>query len=141
MHLGHISIKISKNAGILSHLENEMPSNILLHIYNSVMLLYFIYCCTILGFTYQIHITNVFTIQKKALQIISYSPKYCHTVPILNNLGIHNIHQLIQYHTLIFMLQHQNKMLTNVFEKKFIKTNRFHTYENWNAQSLRSKYF
>ena len=131
-HIKHISIKSSKNIGILSHLRNELPSKMQLLIYNYLILPYPIYCCNIWGFTYQTHITKVFTIQKKALKIICNSPTYCHTMPIFKIFGILNIHQLIQYHGLIFIFERQNKMLSNVLRQKFNNTNIFHTYETQN---------
>ena len=56
------------------------------------------------------------------------------------------MYQLMQYHSLTFMFQHQNEMLPNVFEHKSIKTSRFHAFETRKeeekkkAQSMRTNY-
>ena len=123
-HTGHINTKNSKGVGVLSSLRNELPHKILLLIYNTLILPHLTYFCIIWGLTYNSHINPIFTTHKKALRIISNLPTCCHISPIYENPGLTNIHQHIQCHALIFMLQQQNNLLPNEYEEKFIIANK-----------------
>ena len=126
--------------GVISRLRSQLPHKIRLLIYNTLNLLYLTYCCIILGFTYKSHINKIFTAQKKALRLISNSPTYCHTSPILVNLGLLNFRKLIQFHALIFMFPRQNNFSNNLYEHTFNIANKYHTYNTRNSQSLRSDF-
>ena len=64
-HINYITIKISKGVGVLSRLSKELSYNILILIYNTILMPYLTYCCIIWGFTYQTYIDNILTIQKR----------------------------------------------------------------------------
>ena len=64
-HINYITKKISKGVGVLLHLSKELSYNILILIYNTILLPYLTYCCIIWGFTYQTYINKIFTIQKR----------------------------------------------------------------------------
>ena len=64
-HINHITKKISKEVGVLSHLSKELSYNILILIYNTILLPYLTYCCITWGFTYKTYINKIFTIQKR----------------------------------------------------------------------------
>ena len=64
-HINHITTKISKGVGVLSHLSKELSYNILILIYNTILLPYLTYCCITWGFTYQTYINKIFTIKKR----------------------------------------------------------------------------
>ena len=81
-HINHISTKISKGVGVLSRLSKDLSYNILILIYNTILLPYLTYCCITWGFTYQTYIDKIFTIQKKAMRIITHSPFECHSSPL-----------------------------------------------------------
>ena len=51
-HINHISLKLSRSIGILSRLKYYLPSNILMMLYNSLLVPHFNYCNIILGYTY-----------------------------------------------------------------------------------------
>ena len=63
-HINHITKKISKVVGVLSRLSKELSYNILILIYNTILLPYLTYCCITWGFIYQAYINKIFTIQK-----------------------------------------------------------------------------
>ena len=64
-HINHIATKISKGVGVLSRLSKELSYNILILIYNTILMPYLTYCCITWGFTYQTYINKIFTIQKR----------------------------------------------------------------------------
>ena len=51
--INHITTKISKGVGVLSRLSKKLSYNILILIYNTILLPYLTYCCITWGFTYQ----------------------------------------------------------------------------------------
>ena len=63
-HINYITTKISKGVGVLLRLSKELSHNILILIYNTILLPYLTYCCIIWGFTYQTYINKILTIQK-----------------------------------------------------------------------------
>ena len=80
-HINHTSTKISKGVGVLSRLSKELSYNILIIIYNTILLNYLTHCCITWGFTYQTYINKIFTIKKKAMRITTHSPFQCHSSP------------------------------------------------------------
>ena len=64
-HINHIVTKISKGVGIILHLSKELPKNILILIYKTLILPY---CCITWGLTYHTYINKLLNIPKKQLQ-------------------------------------------------------------------------
>ena len=64
-HIKQITTKISKGVGVLLSLSKELSYNILILIYNTILLPYLTYCCIIWGFTYETYVDKIFTIQKR----------------------------------------------------------------------------
>ena len=64
-HINYITTKISKGVGVLLRLSKELSYNILILIYNTIILPYLTYCCITWGITYKTYINKLFTIQKR----------------------------------------------------------------------------
>ena len=64
-HIDYITTKISNGVGVLLRFSKELSCNILILIYNSILLPHLTYCCITWGFTYQTFINKIFTIQKR----------------------------------------------------------------------------
>ena len=64
-HINHIKKKISKGVGVLLRLSKELSYNIMILIYNTILLPYLTYSCITWGFTYQTYINKIFTIPKR----------------------------------------------------------------------------
>ena len=65
-HINYITKKISKGVGVLLRLRKELSCNIMILIYNTILLPYLTYCCITWGFTYQTYINKIFAIKKYA---------------------------------------------------------------------------
>ena len=135
-HINHITTKISKGVGVLSRLSKELSYNILILIYNTILLPYLTYCCITWGFTYQTYINKIFTIQKKEIRIITHSPFQCHSSPLFKKTNNLNIFQIIEYYARIFMLQKLNSTVPNVFQQNIFLSYSYHTYETHNNLSI-----
>ena len=102
---------------------------------------YLTYCCITWGFTYQTYINKIFTIQKKAIRIITHSPFECHSSPLLKKTSNLNIFQIIEYYASIFMFQKLNSTVPNVFQQNRFLSYSYHTYETRNNLSIRTPLF
>ena len=63
-HTKHINKKLSNGEGVFSHFINELPHEILLLIYNTLIQSYLIYCCITWGFTYSSYNNEIFADMK-----------------------------------------------------------------------------
>ena len=140
-HINHITTKISKGVGVLSRLSKELSYNILILIYDTILLPYLTYCCITWGFTYQTYINKIFTIQKKAIRIITHSPFECHSSPLFKKTNNLNIFQIIEYYASILMFKKLNSTVPNVFQQNRFLSYSYDTYETRNNLSIRTPLF
>ena len=139
-HIDYITTKISKGVGVLLRLIKELVCNVLILIYNTILLPYITYCCIVWGFTYQTYINKIFTI-KKAMRIITHSQFQCHSSPLLRKTNNLNIFQIIEYYASIFMFQKLNSTVPNVFQQKRFMSYSYHTYDARNNLLIRTPLF
>ena len=64
-HISHIEGKISKWIGIINRIKYKINEDTKLMLYNTLILPYFNYCCSIWGNNYPSRINNLFVMQKK----------------------------------------------------------------------------
>ena len=119
----------------------HLPYNVLILIYNTILLPYLTYCCITWGFTYQTYINKILIIQKKAMRIITHSPFQCHSSPLFKKTNNLNIFQIIEYCASIFMYQELNSTVPNVFQQNRFLSYSYHTYETRNKISIRTPLF
>ena len=140
-HINHITTIISKGVGVLSRLSKELSYNILILIYDTILLLYLTYCCITWGFTYQTYINKIFTIKKNAIRIVTHSPFQCHSSPLFKKTSNLNIFKIIEYYASIFLFQKLNSTVPNVFQQNRFLSYSYHTYETRNNLSIRTPLF
>ena len=78
-HVNKLSNKICEIIGIMNKLKFQLPQNILLTIYNSLILSQLNYC--LLGWGYESK--HLYKLQKRAIRIIDKSPRFSHNNPLL----------------------------------------------------------
>ena len=88
IHSQKVHTKISKVGGILARLKRFLPSNILLTIYNSLLLPRINYCLLCWGF---INTKGILLIQKKSVRLITGSGYFAHSDPLFQNLNLMKI--------------------------------------------------
>ena len=89
-HIDAISKKISKVLGIMSKMKHTLPSEILLHIYNTLILSHLNYGLNIWGWKAE----RLLKLQKKAVRIITKSHFRSHTNGLFKKLNILKINDL-----------------------------------------------
>ena len=115
----------------------------LLTIYNSLIYPYILYGIPIWGNADNVHLKPIYTIQKKAVRIISNKDYYVentylreHSTPLFNNLRLLKIYDVFKVEALKFVFDSLNKTNPNQFHEYFS----FHTFRNVNTASIRNKY-
>ena len=89
----------------------------------------------------QTYINKIFTIQKKAMHIITHSPFQCHSSPLFIETNNLTIFQIIEYYASVFMFQELNSTVPNVFQQDRFMSYSYHTYETHNDLSIRTPLF
>ena len=114
-HIDHIALKVSKIIGIMYRLKFILPADVLLTIYNSLILPHFNYCHLAWGSNitagHKLHL-----LQKKAVRIVDHRHFLAHTEPICKRLRIVKIVDMFQISIWKFYYKLMNNMLPYYFE-------------------------
>ena len=105
-HVNKICNKMSQSVGIINCLKTTLPNNILLALYNTLILPHIHYCILAWGYDFK----RVYKLQKRVLRIIDKCPIFSHTDPIFikfNLLKVNHIFELNQ-HKFVFKCIHSN---------------------------------
>ena len=97
MHIQHVLDKISKHAGILYKIKNQLPISARITYYNSFVLPYLTYNIVHWGNTNSVHLNCLVTMQKRIIRTISNAEFLAHTSPIFYRLGILKLEDLYNY--------------------------------------------
>ena len=86
-HVETIIGKISKTCGILNKLKYRLPQNILLNIYNTLILQYLQYCAIVLANCNHSKLNSLFIIQKRAVRNICKLKYFTYTAPYFRKIA------------------------------------------------------
>ena len=95
-HTTNISNKCSRTIGVLDRITYFIPLIVRILLYNTLILQHFNYCIT--AWRYQCD--RIIKLQKKAIRIISISTYNAHTEPLLKNLILLKIQDILILQTL-----------------------------------------
>lgn len=133
-HTEMIAKKISKTIGVMNRLKHSLPSNILLTIYNSLILSYINYGIIVWGNKCD----RLFILQKKALRVICNAKYNAHTNPLFKSLYTLKIFDICALQDMKFCFKFHNKLLPLYFySSHFLTDNIAHDYETRQADDLR----
>ena len=107
-----ISLKLTKTIGVLNRLRYEYPEEILLTLYNTLILPHLNYCILLWG----ANTGNVHKLQKKALRNISNSKFLAQTEPICKSLNLLKAQDIYQLAILKFYFKLNNNELPQYFD-------------------------
>ena len=77
-HVNKICNKMSQSVGIINCFKTSLPNNILLALYNTLILPHIHYCILVRGYDFK----RVYKLQKRILRIFDKCPIFSHTDPI-----------------------------------------------------------
>lgn len=120
-HINEIACKTSKVIGAINRLKKVVPRNILLSIYQSMILPYLSYCIVVWGSCASTHLNRITVLQKRAIRMITGSAPFSHTDPLfqkVNQLKVQDIYKL-QIANFMFSYLHNlvPKFLENCFRE------------------------
>ena len=124
-HITNISNKITKTMGIMNRIKKSIPQQILNLMYNSLILPHIYFCITAWGFK----CNRIFTLQKKALRIITKSKFNSHTEPLFRELSILKVEHIFQMQCLNLYYNVINERTPDFFSKMFKLKSRMHSHE------------
>ena len=133
IHITSTCKKISRCIGILGKVSNALSQNILLLLYNAIVLPHLHYGILLWGSTSKSHIDQLFILQKKALKIVFKLPKLTPTVYLFQSKRILTIYQLHDLYCGIFMFKFQNSLLPTCFRNYFTQNVRIHDHQTRNT--------
>ena len=85
--IGHVSLKVSRVTGVLYRLKHIYPHEVLLTLYNTLILPHLSYCILVRGSKIQTN-QGLHLLQKKAVRIITIKDYIAHTEPLCKLLNI-----------------------------------------------------
>ena len=133
VHVQTIQKKIAKTVGVMSRLKHVVPHNVLKTLYNSLIFPYLNY--GILAWGTWAH--KLFTLQKKAIRIITNSKYNAHTDPLFKALKILKVKDICTHQEYKFLFKFHNKTLPWYFCHEMITVHsQLHSYDTRGAQNF-----
>lgn len=120
-HINNIGNKISRATGIMNKLKNFLPQNILLTLYNSLILPHIYYGILVWGFGAK----RIYKLQKKAVRIICNKRYNAHTSELFKCLKILKVNDVLNYKCLRFYNRYNHNLVpiyfTDIFNPVFLQ--------------------
>ena len=135
-HIGYISLKISKNIGVLYKISWFVPSKILLLLYYSLIYPYLIYCNFIWCTNYKSRTLSLAILQNRVLKIIFRLPFSSSVEPAATN--VLSIDQICIYQSLLFMYRYHNNLLPHTLSNLFSTASLVHSHNTRSIHDYRS---
>ena len=139
-HVNNVLNKISKNIGVINRLKEFIPKNILLSLYNTLVLPHLNYCSIIWGSCSKYLLDRILKLQKRVVRIITNSSFLAHTKPLFISLNILPIYDLYKYNLGIFMFSFYKNLLPQSFDNLFSQNIQVHNYNTRNKFDFRVHY-
>ena len=139
-HLEVVSKKIAKTVGIFNRLKRYMPRNIMVTLYNTLVLPYLNYGVLLWGWRSE----RLARIQKKIIRIITNSKYNEHTEPLFKELKLLKVNHICALHELKFCYKLMRTLLPEYFMDyvpiRQRENHRYNTRNSNNFQLLRVKH-
>ena len=113
---------IKETMPLVCILRHIYPLHILRLLYMSLIFSYLNYCNLVWGSAYECHLKPLFTLQKKAVRIITKSAYDERSAPIFNTLKILQLPKIHKLNCFIFMFKCLNCNNFPILEMKYCKT-------------------
>jgi len=117
-HINIMNAKLKRANNLLALSRHYLPNNLLKQIYYSQFHSHLAYGCQVWGQT-PAAISQTSILQKKAVRLMSFSPKDAPSKPIFKNLNIITLEDLITTNNIIFVHKTLNKMSPSHFGNYF----------------------
>jgi len=118
---------------MVNRLKYDIPKNILLTIYNSLIQPYISYGILAWGNTHNIYLDKIFLLQKRAMRNITRSHFIASSSPLFKKLGMLNVRDMYSLNLFVFMHKHRLGLLPPVFKEYFKLNKDVHDYNTRNC--------
>ena len=133
-HLNKVSNKIVWIIGIMNKLKFTLPQNILINIYNSLIIPHINYCILLWGSEN----SRVSKLQKRAVRIIRKESRLSHTDPIFKELNLLKINDIYRLQLLKCYFKYEHNLLPKYFDVFNLRLNsEIHAHNTRNQHKLR----
>ena len=130
-HTNIICNKISRTIGIMKKMSSYVPKNVLLTLYNSLILPHLYYGTLVWGFVPG----RIHKLQKRAIRLISGAKYNAHTGGLFKSLNILQIDDVFKYKCLKFYFKWKKNELPEYFKTMFLPKQNVHSYSTRNQNS------
>ena len=110
-HVNYIASRMSRSIGLFMILRHTLPTDILVLLYNSLILPHMTYCLLAWGD----HHNNISLLQKKVLRIITFSKLFAHSEPLLKQLSLIKFEDMVKIQQVKFYYRYLNGNLNCYF--------------------------
>ena len=132
-HISEICNKLAKVVGIIYRLQNVLPENILLTLYNTLFLPHITYCNINWANCAKTFSDRIYKLQKKAVRLITHSAYNSHSSPLFARLNILTIHDVNKLQVGTFMYMCKNNLLPSFVKVNFSTNSVYHSYSTRRA--------
>ena len=127
-HTTNFCKSLSRNVGVINKIKCCFPSNILLNLYNTLILPYLNYGILAWGNSSRMYLDRILVIQKRIIRIINHTDRLGHTDHLFYSNNVLKIYDLYHLRLGCFLYQLGRGELPTVLSLLFSKNVQFHSY-------------
>ena len=120
-HINELCKKLGRSVGMLYKIRHLCPKSVLRSLYFSLFHSHLSYGLPVWGNADQIYIEKLAILQKKAIRCISFSDYKAHSLPLLKDLKILSLQDLLKYQTSSIMWDLDHNLLPEALSTYFVK--------------------
>ena len=134
-HLSELSKKLARTCGMFFKIRNLLPLDVLICLYNALLLSFLQYGLVVWGQTYASYTDPIFILQKKAVRAITFQPRMSPSLPIFNDLKLLKLSEIFELRLLTFVFDSVTKTSPSCFHDFFLFTSSVHQLCHKTGQS------
>jgi len=139
-HINYICNKLAKNIGVIRKLRYRFPMDVLLTLYNTLLLPYLTYCNIIWANNKPTRLKHLIVIQKRAVRIVTNSNYYEHSLPLFFKCNLLNLQDINKLCTATFMYRFHNNQLPKTFSLFYVLNSDVHEHFTRQSNKLHINY-
>ena len=135
-HISFITNIVARNVGVIGRVRHKINANTTLLLYDTMVHSHLSYCNIIWASASKSNLSKLHRLQKRALRLISLSPRLTPSAPLFykrSRLNIFDIH-LLQLSTFVYIVC--NNTCANAFSNYFVVNNAVHCYNTRSSMDL-----
>lgn len=140
-HINYIKGKISRGIGIMNRAKKLLNRSTLITLYYSFIFPHINYCINVWGSTFDMYLSTILKLQKRAIRIIKHVDKRAHSGPLFTELKILDVYKLYIFNVGTFMFNFMKRRLPCIFDEFYIFSHNANNYNTRQYNKLRSPLF